>query len=283
MSWTDTAQAAAAASRRWLNVVYCTAKVHLRWLGRSVMTERPTAANVVVTLTSYPKRFSTLSLTLRCLLTQSVAPRHVVLWIAGPDYAALPDDVLALRTSGLDIRQCADLRSYKKLIPAIEAFPQDVLVTADDDVYYAANWLQLLLETWDGSNSLVTCHRAREFMTDSTGTSVSPYDTWPLATENTPATAIFPTGVGGVLYPPGSLSAEVLNAEAFTALCPLGDDIWFYWMARRAGSRYRCVIGQWSEIDWPAAQTSALHHENVGSGRNDQQIGAMVRVYGMPG
>ena len=68
---------------------------------------------VVVSLTSFPPRFSTLHLTLRTLLNQSVSPDRIVLWIAHQDMALLPRKVLALQTQGIEIRPCDDLRSFK--------------------------------------------------------------------------------------------------------------------------------------------------------------------------
>ena len=51
----------------------------------------------------------------------------------------LPRDLLKLRSFGLTIDWCENLRSYKKLIPAIEKYPDDIIVTADDDVFYHAD------------------------------------------------------------------------------------------------------------------------------------------------
>ena len=36
------------------------------------------------------------------------------------------------------------------------------------------------------------------------------------------------TGVGGVLYPPHSLKADMMDVELFTKLAPSTDDIWFW-------------------------------------------------------
>ena len=31
---------------------------------------------------------------------------------------------------------------HTKLVPALKAFPNDILVTADDDVFYPVNWFE---------------------------------------------------------------------------------------------------------------------------------------------
>src|SRR4051794_35363928 len=63
---------------------------------------------LIVSLTSYPARFSTLGLTLRGLLDQTVAPDRTILWVAEGDYDEIPDNVRELERFGLDIRPCAD-------------------------------------------------------------------------------------------------------------------------------------------------------------------------------
>ena len=45
---------------------------------------------------------------------------------------------------GLEIRECDNLRSFKKLVPALQTFPNAFIVTADDDLYFAPNWLETL-------------------------------------------------------------------------------------------------------------------------------------------
>ncbi len=53
---------------------------------------------------------------------------------------------------------------------------------------------------------------------------------------------------------PGSLAPEVTNREVFLRLCPRADDVWSYWMGRRAGTRYRQVGGPFTQISLPPSQ-----------------------------
>ena len=41
----------------------------------------------------------------------------------------------------------------------------------------------------------------------------------------------FPTGCGGILYPPHSLYKDVCKEEIFTKIAPFADDIWLWGMA----------------------------------------------------
>jgi hypothetical protein len=90
---------------------------------------------------------------------------------------------------------------------------------------------------------------------------------------------LFPTGVGGVLYPPGSLDPEVMNEGAALATCPSADDVWLYWMAKRAGTQWCQVGGGFPQIVWPGSQATSLLSENVGRGANDRALAAVQKLY----
>ncbi len=89
------------------------------------------------------------------------------------------------------------------------------------------------------------------------------------------------TGHGGVLYFPGCFDPEVKNVAAFREICPNADDIWLYWMARRAGTRYRKVGGKFISANWRGSQEDSLMATNVTHHGNDAQIAGMIERYGM--
>jgi len=238
---------------------------------------------LIVTLTSYPARYPTLAMTLKSLLDQDVIPDRTILWIAENDIRGLPEDVRGLQPYGLEIRPCRDLRSYKKLIPALENLPDAFLVTADDDVYYPSNWLSGLEQGSLLAPGQVISWRAHRAHRCADGRTAR-YADWELATakvriEEADA-SLFPTGVGGVLYPPHSLHPDVLDQDSFMRLCPNGDDIWFYWMARRAKTLQARVAGRIDLIEWSNTQAVGLRVANFEGDGNDRQIQAMETVYG---
>jgi hypothetical protein len=94
---------------------------------------------------------------------------------------------------------------------------------------------------------------------------------------------LFPTGVGGVLYPPALLHREVLDAGTFQSICPYADDIWLYFMGRRNGAIYRRVGPRRDMTSWPGSQKISLLHHNVGPAQgNDVQMVRMIERYGFP-
>ncbi|MDH2326609.1 glycosyltransferase family A protein [Cereibacter sp. SYSU M97828] len=233
---------------------------------------------LTVTLTSYPARFGTLGWTLRSILTQTVAADRVVLWLADGDEARLPEDIRAI--PGLEVRRAENMRSFTKIVPALEAFPADVLVTADDDVYYPADWLERLVEA-RLAGATVAAHRAHR-VTLSDG-APRPYREWDWSIRAPDRSGlIFPTGVMGVLYAPGVFHADAADAAKFRRLCPSSDDIWLYWMHRLNGHRAAKIGGKMRVLEWPESQETNLRSGNLAGQGNDAAIRAMISEYGFP-
>lgn len=238
---------------------------------------------LILSLTSHAPRFPTLHRTLASLLRQTVKPDRLVLWLAEAERDRLPQKVRALCRQGLEIRFGHDLRSYKKLIPALVQFPDAFIAAADDDVAYPSDWLGTLVASFDPAAPSILCRRAHRLAM--AGGAVAPYRAWEKDVQDdrarAPSADLIPTGVGGVLYPPGALHPDVVDASLFTRLCPDADDFWFYWMGQRAGSRVRKVGGRFRYVDWPGSQAIALHPANL-EGGYDRQIRALVEAFGLP-
>lgn len=242
---------------------------------------------LIISLTSYPPRYSTLLPTLKCLLFQDAKPDRVILWIAHDDMDALPEHIKALESCGLEIRATENLRVYTKLIPALKAFPDAFIVTADDDIYYPSDWLKKLINCWDAEASKIICHRAHVITLDENN-QPRPYNDWKWEIKSVKDDdRIFPTGVGGVLYPPNALLLpEAVNEELFQKLAPGADDLWLYWMGRKNGIQYK-VSGHYSNnIVWPGSQEFSLGASNTGKftgvSGNDEKIKNLIEYYGFP-
>lgn len=236
---------------------------------------------LIVSLTSYPPRFGNLHLTLESLLNQTVAADRVILWLASADMNKLSWRTLRLRKRGLELRSVPDVRSYKKLVFGLEAYPDAYIATADDDVFYKPDWLAALVDGCE--HALITCHRAHRIPGFHKGL-LSKYRTWEWDAEDDaarePSADIVPTGVGGVLYPPHSMDSSVTDSAIFMNLCPHADDLWFYFMARKAGSLHKKVGEHFELLTWPYTQEVALTNRNLDG--NDEQMARLVEHYGHP-
>ncbi|MFB9866138.1 glycosyltransferase [Vreelandella sulfidaeris] len=240
---------------------------------------------VVVSLTSYKPRFDNLHLTLRSLLLQKTFPDMLVLWIAENEKEDLPKAVWRLEQYGLSIQFCEDILSYKKIIPALEKYPNSFIVTADDDIYYDPDWLSELIKSWDGNGKTIVAHRAHKILLDKNNKPV-PYRQWKweVSADETLDGLIVPTGCAGVLYPPNVFHSDVSNVERFLELCPSTDDIWLYWMASLNGAKAKRSSYDFRLIEWPttAKDETSLWKKNIHEGGNDRAVSKLIEKFGFP-
>ena len=261
------------------------AKLRVKQAERAVARFRPARgrphglpSELVVSLTSHAPRFPTLAKTLRSLLTQQIRADRTILWLEAKDLPDLPEDVKELTAAGLEIRTCTNVRSYNKIIHTLLEFPAAYIVTADDDIYYPPDWLGVLVGGVLPGQNVIVCRRAhRPIGRDG---DFGPYSEWhwEFVTGGEVRDDLFPTGVGGVLYPPGSLALEVTDMASLKLLAPTADDVWLFCMAKRAGTRHRQVGGRFPLVSWAGSQEVGLEHLNVLEG-NDRQLRAVWRKY----
>lgn len=239
-------------------------------------------SKLIISLTSYPPRFSKLHLTIKSLLNQSIMPDKIILWIAHDDKEHLPSNVREYEKKfcRFEIRYCDDLRSFKKIIPALIEFPDDFLVTVDDDVFYSRKWLEGLCESWCGESKEIVAYRVHKVIFNQDG-SLKPYSKWQQYYKNFESNDyLFPTGIGGVLYPPYSLHHEVTNISLFLKLCPHADDIWLFWMERLNHCSVRVPKRKFNVINWLGTDQNGLAQLNVSNNGNDIQIANLQKHFG---
>lgn len=248
---------------------------------RGVRTS-PSETGIVVSLTSYPPRFRYLHLALESLLGQTLRPDRLVLWLAEGDLRHLPANVWRLEKRGLDIRACKDIKSYKKIIYALQAHANSVIVTADDDIAYPPDWLESLVASYRRAPKVIHCHRARLITFDPHG-NINRYVDWPILAREELSACVIPIGVGGVLYPPHSLHELVCEEAIFMSLCEFGDDIWLKTMSLMNGVLCKKLSADASPAtfyDVPSSQAVSLMDTNL-NGRNDAQIDKVFTRFGI--
>lgn len=205
---------------------------------------------LIVSLTSYPERMYDIHYCLYSLLTQTVKPDEIILWLSKEEFPNLekdvPKKVIQLKNYGLTIKWVDEnLKSYKKLVYALEEYPEDIIVTADDDSFYPKDWLEKLYNEYDGLNILA--HRVHKIKYKNG--IIDSYNKWKYCVINNELSFLnFFTGVGGVLYPPNSLYKDVLNRDLFKKLAPDSDDIWFWAMAVLNNKKIKVVKNPYNII-----------------------------------
>lgn len=197
---------------------------------------KPNISNqqVIVSLTSFPAAIPYAAQAVQSILNGSVLPDKVVLYLTFSQFgdAGFPQELqkLANENPRFEIRDYPlEIRSYRKLIPTLKDFPDAIIVTIDDDVRYHKNMLRDLLSLHKLVPNAILAHRAKLMKPN------KPYRKWRkyrwyhfLGKKIHSNFRNIQTGVGGVLYPPHSLQADMLDVELFTELAPTTDDIWFW-------------------------------------------------------
>lgn len=198
---------------------------------------------VIVSLTSFPKRIKEIHLCIKTLLNQAYKPDAVILWLANEQFpngeADLPQKLLKLKKYGLTIQWCNDIRSYKKLIPALEKYPEAVIITTDDDVYYKKDWLAGLMQAHEQYPNKVCCYRGAKIAFEN-----GEFFRYPVVAGSCYCEATIlhqQTGVGGVLYPPHCLAEDILREDIFMEIAPTNDDLWFWIMGVLNGTKVRML------------------------------------------
>ncbi len=206
------------------------------------------SANFIVSLTTFPARIHTLKYTLYSILTQTLHPKKIILSLSREEFAnyPLPREITALESCGVEILWNDDnLKQYNKIIPILKKYPNEVIVTLDDDIFYPRDLLSGLWNAHLSNKKAIWAQRARIIAYNNNG--VETFFNWKLIKRNdvkyqdSPSFRIFLEGVGGVLYPPYALHINVLDSVKFQSIAPTADDIWLWAMAVLGNSKIGVV------------------------------------------
>ncbi len=220
---------------------------------------------IIASLTSWTKRISTAHLAIQTILNQTRRPDLTVLYLATEEFPRreddLPRELLNLRSERFEIRWTKNIRSYKKLIPALKDFPDEIIITFDDDVFYDREVIERLLIGYRKEPTCIQCHRATTVLLDEADAVkflVEKYFDRPTYSHKF-------TGIGGVLYPPHYLDDEIFDEESFMRLAPTNDDVWFWAVTLLNGRRVNVVENNIDKFNYIAdTQQVGLAVENDG-------------------
>lgn len=225
---------------------------------------------IIVSLTTYPARIKIVWMTIACLLNQDYLNMRVILWLSKEQFQSLSDlpiKLLKLQKKGLIIRfKEDDLRSHKKYYYAFSEYPNNIVVTVDDDILYHPHIISALVETYQQRPKDVICNRAVNIDKQNN------YSSWSIVTDASSSWKILPTGIGGVLYPPKSLDDRAFDIETIKQTCLNGDDLWLNFMCRLQGTKVTKSSFKTGLITILSSQETALCKSNCGENKNDQQI-----------
>jgi hypothetical protein len=198
------------------------------------MNRHSNSPQVIVSLTSFPAAIPYAKEAILSILYGNTLPDKLVLYVTLSQFAGtdILNDIINIskENSIFEIRDYpSDIKSYRKLIPALIDFPDAIIVTIDDDVKYHKNMLQALLDLHKQFPHAILAHRAKLIKPDKAYRKWRKFRWYHFLFKKIHSSFFnIQTGVGGVLYPPHSLKSEMLNPTLFTSIAPTTDDIWFW-------------------------------------------------------
>lgn len=254
----------------------------------NILKRNNDATDIIVSLTSFGKRVEdSAPYAIYTLFTQKRLPNRIILFLDNDNWneGNIPPLLRKLQLSGLEIMFCEDIKPYKKLIPALQLFPENAIITVDDDVYYNDATLSELLDAYDNSDKqTIICHWA--FIAEKRNGKFIPYSQWKDNKFWNYESFFSPVGQDGVLYPARIFDEEMIKSDIFMKLCT-NDDVWF-WIQEyrnkvnielvRNSSKHKSLFV--NTVDqWAPTKKSALYYLNVIEGRNDINLRNLLEYY----
>lgn len=202
-----------------------------------VTDEKYCTSNVIVSLTSHSVRIYEAYIAIESIMRQTVKPNKIILWLAEDEFTRenLPETLKRLQRRGLDVDFYKDIKSYKKLIPSLKKYPDDIIITVDDDIIYQYDLIENLLNSYRQNPEMIHFCWGYKIKFKQDGT-VDTYRNWGRIIENGSVDRLNFAHTGSALFPPHSLHAEVANESAFMSLSPHSDEVWIYAMSVMQGT-----------------------------------------------
>lgn len=251
--------------------------------------------DVVVSITTTVHRLPIIHKAIESIFRQTITPKNIVLYISNTVSREYVNEYLSQYIDrGLFIEYVEDVGPHTKLLYALQQFPDNPIVTMDDDVIYPDTALQYLLNMHNKFPKAIICNWARELVMQNG--CILPIRSGKLLTppflEKNPESSLFiptenirafPYGSGGVLYPPRSLAKEVFNREKMLTLTPTEDDIWFKAMSLLQETMVVPTNLGWNPRHHSSLGTQfvALRHQNHDNNKQLTQLRNTFSEYGL--
>ncbi len=235
---------------------------------------KPNFSKIYISLTSYKPRFGTLLPCLKSLLNQKLKPNGIFVWLDCKE-DDFPLELKRLTEYGITyVFNCEDIKPHKKYFYAMKNFPNDIIITVDDDVIYPSDLVSGLYKTYLKYPNCICARRVHKIVRKING-KLFPYDNWKFnfTKSKKPAFDLMATGIGGVLYPPKSLHPTAFNINEIKKVCLYADDIWLKFYENLNSTK---VV--WSPCECPEpveiaeSQIVSLNSKNIDFNGNDNYI-----------
>ena len=237
---------------------------------------------LICSITTIPQRIEFIHYPILSMLHQEITPDIIVLYLGKEQFrnVILPKSVTALQENGLIIKYVDDVMVHTKYFYAFQEYPDDLVMTVDDDIIYDNALTKKLLDMHEKFSEAVVCSRAHKMTF--VNNAIKPYFKWDWEYKsNKPDMLLVATGVGGVLYEPRNFRISPCDKDLFLKLSPKNDDLWLKAIEFVNEMKVVTIPGNhwWTEIK--DSQSASLNSTNVHEHRNDEYIRNLSNYFEM--
>lgn len=192
----------------------------------------PEEADYVVSLTTYPARVGNVWRVIEMAANQrGIKEKYAIcLYLIKSEFEGvdLPAKIKELQARGLTVKfNEENLKCHNKYFYAFKDYPEKTVITIDDDLQYNHHTISGLIKKNKEYPDCIIYNRGNRILKN------EPYNNWPFVENMTcPQQDVFPTGVGGVLYPPHCCNEFVTDMGVIKKTCLRADDLWLNFMSR---------------------------------------------------
>lgn len=189
--------------------------------------------NIILSVTTYPARIWAVQYMLRSIYAQTMQPNKIVLYLSLEQFpngmSDIPDELVELvNKEKLDIQfRPDDLGAHKKYYYAFREFPNDLIITVDEDLIYPVDMISTLYESWKKYPKAV--HASRTHLIAYDGNEIIPYHEWPVEVDadyGKEQFQVYATTGAGTLYDPSLFKDYLYDTDAIKATYLRDDDMW---------------------------------------------------------
>jgi len=193
----------------WFRILFFRSPLYVR-IGNS-------DPRIVVSLTSFPARINSVQYVLESIFRQTILPDRFILYLSSNqfnDISKIYDKFEKFSQRGLEIIFVdEDLGPHKKYFYAFQSFPNSKVITIDDDIIYARDFIEMFIS--ETSECSVIANIGCDYCFEDDQAKFSEFR--------------IPIGAGGIMYNIPQLNMSgLLEKKLISETSLFQDDLWLY-------------------------------------------------------
>lgn len=211
---------------------------------------------IFISMTTTLNRLYLCRIALTSIALQSLTPNRIIINLSKDPYLRddginLDDEILLSLLDGVprqlqhivEIRWVSNTGPYRKLIPTLKkADYNDIIITADDDIFYNKKWLESLLQNFDPEQKTIHAARVLRKRKNLLGYETG-YTHWKIiekATVLRNSDWIITYG-GGAVMCRSWFNNELINDDTYLQIAPTADDLWYSKLAQLSNLNVKVI------------------------------------------